>query len=212
MDASPTRASSYTIKLREVGEVPQRQGDDLGRRGRRRSGAGAGSPRWASDSGSTSRRRGQGSLHRRDQHEAALELAPLRPRRSRNAAHLPEGESSRRRGRASSRSSSAPAPSASSSTSPTGTSSWPASRTTAPAPMRPTASGASAPPTSTRSSSSPCPTSRCGWPGSRPASTTTRCSVKQDSYERIKSLPGSGVAHRQAARLGGRGHEPQVRR
>ena len=143
----------------------------------------------------------QGSVHRRDQPEAALGLAHLRPVRAARARSI-RRRASRPRARASSRSSSAPARTASSSTSPDRHIKLARFKDYSARAEPPAASGASAPPTSTRSCSSPCPTPPCAWPASRPASTTTRCSSSRTPT--IASRPCRRSSRGSSSRAAGR--------
>ena len=187
-------------------EVPQRQGDDLGRRGGLAHSAGASVATTGKRSGRRRGGRGQGPVHGGDPPEGAVGLAALRARPSPNngasiypkevidaAGDGPAQGVHRHRPLPLRRAPARPPHQAGALQGLRGAQ-----------PSRPTASAASARPTSTRSSSSPCPTWRCGWPAWRPASTTTRSIIKQDQYDRIKAMPRIGAAHRQAARLGDR--------
>ena len=139
-------------------------------------------------------RRGQGPVHRRDQPEAALELAHLRALPSRTRAIYPkesieaagDGPAQgvhRHRPLPLRRAQAGPAHQA-----------GPLQGLQRPRASRPAASAASAPPTSTRSCSSPCPTPRCAWPASRPASTTTRCSSSRTPTSASRACPRSSRA------------------
>ena len=157
------------------GQVPQRQGDDLRRRGALAQALGPGGLAWQIAVGQRGEHRGQGSLHRRAIAQAAVGLAAVRPGRAARR-HLSQGSDRGRRRRPAQgvhghravslrRAQARPPPQARR-----------ASRTTPRAASRPAASAASGWRTSTRSCSSRCRTPRCGWPAWRPASTTTACS------------------------------------
>ena len=181
----------YTIALRKGVKLPQRQGDDLGRRGGVAPALGQGlHPGQARLEG----RRGgggQGPVHRGDPPEGALGLAPLRARPAQQRRrHLPRRTRSPPPATARSRTRSAPGRTASSSTSPTATSSSRASRSTRRGPTRPTGYGGKRTAYIDEILFIPVPDVAVRLAGVETGEYHFGQQIKQDQYDRVKGIAG----------------------
>ena len=194
--------------------LPQRQGDDLGRRGGLAQPLGQGGDHRQGGVAGGGGGRGQGPVHGGDPPEGAVGLAALRARPARTTAASIHPKEVDRRPRATgrSRSSSAPAPTASSSTGPTATSRWRASRTTRRGARRPTATAGRRTAYVDEILFIPVPDVAVRLAGVETGEYHFANSINQDKYDGIKSRGDIAAAAGEALRLDHRGAEPQAGR